>query len=122
MNIRSLNLASATAALLLAAAGLAGCGAAHVPSAGQGEVTDRFVANASVAAAPAALDEILVQATRLPAGPVAALDEIVVTATRIADGASAANHNLDEIVVSATRLPNPLDVGGSDGQVAALLD
>ena len=38
MNIRALNLTSATAALLLAAS-LAGCGAAHVPSAGQGEVT-----------------------------------------------------------------------------------
>ena len=121
MNIRALNLTSATAALLLAAS-RAGCGAAHVPSAGQGEVTDRFVANASVVAAPAALDEILVQATRLPAEPVAVLDEIVVTATRIADGASATTHNLDEIVVSATRLPNPLEVGGSDGQVAALLD
>jgi len=118
---RSVHFASATV-LLLVVTSLAGCGAAHTPTAGQGEVTDRFVANQSVVAAPAALDEILVQATRLPAGPVAVFDEIVVTAKRIADPAATGNHELGEIVVSATRLPNPLDPGATAGRVAALLD
>ena len=121
MNIRSLRSATSVA-LLLVAGSLAACGAAHAPTAGQGEVTDRFVANASVVVTPASFDEILVQASRLPATPVATLDEIVVTATRISDGASSGNRNLDEIVVRATRLPNPLAAGSSDAQVAALLD
>ncbi len=121
MNIRSLRTATTVTALLLAA-NLAACGAAHTPAAGQGEVTDRFVATDTVVSVPADLGEVLVQASRLPAEPVAALDEIVVTATRIADATTPGNHDLPEIVVSATRLRNPVELGGTGAQVAALLD
>jgi hypothetical protein len=120
MNTRSIRSAT-TLVLLIVAGSLAACGAAHLPATGEGDLGDRFVA--SRAAAPAALDEILVQATRLPADPINTdLEEVVVTATRLSDGMSAGNHDLEEIVVSATHLPSRVDPASGDAQVAALLD
>jgi len=100
--------------LLFAAGALAACGAAHSPA----EASDRFVARHVAVQHAGELEEILVQASRLPAvGPTGDLGEIVVTASRLPSTDAAGNHDLGEIVVSASRLP-----AAADTQIAALLD
>ena len=119
MNIRTHRTATVLS-LIVAAASLAACGAAHSPGVGQADTTDRFVA----AATAGALEEIVVTASRLPAETVsnATLEEIVVTASRLRADDGEAGHDLGEIVVQATRLPADDTVGASDTRVAALLD